>query len=614
MRILFSLACLVLLFNTAFAQQVSLKVSKDTVRIENAELIIENSSKQNGGFLFNQNSGRTAFRKLGKAFQFKPGAPNFPAVGASTYKDSAFIKKHVKVWRNGLFQYRNYAKGITFDNAIGEITFYPALADTDNIYIEASEGFDTDDPQAPTGTASNLKELNAGVFDNGDNTFVLRWTTNHTSLYHKPKVVGIGSSTLEGVGTSYPDRLTDRISAWLTANTISPTWVNIAVGGYTTKNVMPVDMGGTKGHNIETALSLNPDFIYCVLTSNDASNNIDVGVSMANMHYLDNLARSKGVPIIFHTTQPRAGMNAYQYNLLWGLGDSIRNAWPNRVVDVYNLIADPSNVQNPLPLYDSGDGLHLNAAGTQVLARAFFKVIENYFQPLNGVNRYVIDTSYDGTNWARFDSISSGNIVKKTYTKPRTGLIYFRVKGELASSATITSNITSLVPPDAIGNNFDHRVLIDLGGDNQYTINPANNQVTGWPTPSPDKFGKYWNNWYGSGGALGFRDGALISDLATTANITTPLSVQLIGTPTYDGSVTTQAMNFGGLEGDVGDYPKEAVRDNMYLSEYTVEGIVLRIRGLNPANQYRIKLWGARLYDGTGTRLMESKLSNQTWD
>ncbi|MCK7556262.1 hypothetical protein MKQ70_15050 [Chitinophaga sedimenti] len=128
------------------AQQVSLKVTKDTVRVENAELIIENGSKQTSGFLFNQGSGRTAFRKLGKALQFKPGMDNYPAVGASTFNDPSFINRQVKVWRNGLFQYRNYARGVFFEKETGTITFYPALADTDQIYIEAADGFDTDDP------------------------------------------------------------------------------------------------------------------------------------------------------------------------------------------------------------------------------------------------------------------------------------------------------------------------------------------------------------------------------------------------------------------------------------------------------------------------------------
>ncbi|MCK7556261.1 SGNH/GDSL hydrolase family protein [Chitinophaga sedimenti] len=458
--------------------------------------------------------------------------------------------------------------------------------------------------------------LNAGVFDNGDNTFMLRWATNHTSLYNYPNMAGIGSSTLEGVGTSAPNRLTDRIAAWLTSSTISPTWSNFAVGGYTTQNVLPTDMGGTPGHNITTALNLNPDFIYCVLPTNDAGTGIPVATSMANLRYIDNLAKAKGIPIIFHTTQPRNGVSDFQYQMLRSLGDSIRFTWPTRFVEGYSTLADPDSVRRLNPIYDSGDGLHCNPAGTQALARVLFKTLESYFVPITGVRKYYVDTSADGNSWSQYDVIPSGNTVKKTYSRPRTGLIYFRVRAEFADSGTLVSNVTSLVPPGAIGG-FDHRLLVDLGGDNQNTLNPANGAVIGWPTASPDAYNHYWNNWSGSGGSLGFRNGAIIRSLITTENITSPVSIELMGNPavTYDANAATQSMNFGGIStADVGDYPTTATRESMYIHEGAPDNsVALKIRGLSPTNQYRIKLWGARLYNDAGTRMMQSRLQTETW-
>lgn len=71
---------------------------------------------------------------------------------------------------------------------------------------------------------ANDTTLYAGVYRNSDTTFTLRWNTNDKTLANSPRVVGLGSSTLAGYLLSYPDRLGDKISAWLTDNTSSLHW------------------------------------------------------------------------------------------------------------------------------------------------------------------------------------------------------------------------------------------------------------------------------------------------------------------------------------------------------------------------------------------------------
>ncbi|WP_295121505.1 SGNH/GDSL hydrolase family protein [uncultured Chitinophaga sp.] len=619
MRISFILAALLCTI-TASAQQVSLKVSKDTVKIVNAELVLENSTKQKNGFLYNKNNGLTSFENLGNIIQFKVGAANVPAAGASVFSDGSLANRLVKVWRNGLLQHRDYARGISVDASTGTITFYPKLAANERIYIEATAGYETGQTQAPGSAVSNLKQVYAGIFDNGNNTFVLRWASNHTTLYHNPRVVGIGSSTLAGYALTYPNRLGDRINFWLNASTIAPVWLNYAVSGYTTANVMPQSMNGVSGHNIEMALSVNPDILIICLPTNDA-NEYPVAQSMANLRFVDNLARKAGIPAIIETTQPRSTYGSDVQLKLLAFADSIRSAFPDRYAEGMiplrdTLSAKPANI---FPLYDGGDGAHLTPAGIQLVANSFFSTLKNYFQPITGVSRYVIDTSYDGNNWAQFDVVTNPNTVKKTYNKPRNGLLYFRVKAQLADSTILISDVNTLAPPLAGGNNFDHRILVDLGGDGMTTIN-AESRGDGQLAPSPDQWGKRWNNWTGGANGRGFVDSLKISDLVTTTGRVTSVSISLIGSPGAGyGTTSTQALNFTGNKTVVGDYPIQVVSDNMYIynngtptSNYNIP-IRLRIKGMIPGCQYRIKLWGSRGDDGVSSRIMESILSTGEW-
>ncbi|WP_440133380.1 GDSL-type esterase/lipase family protein [Chitinophaga sancti] len=460
---------------------------------------------------------------------------------------------------------------------------------------------------------ANDTTLHAGVYRNSDNTFTLRWNTNDKTLTTSPRVVGLGSSTLAGYLLSYPDRLGDKISAWLSANTSGSTWINLAVAGYASANLMPTTLGGTTGKNIDSALNSNPDFIFISLPTNDVANGLTNAAIMANFRYLDGLALNSGVPIFWETTQPRTTFNATLQTQLKVLADSIRAAWPNRYVEgfipVVNTTASTDAAINSI--YDAGDGVHLNTTGNQFIADSLFARWKNYFQPVTGV--YIIETSADGTTWSTFDTVT--NTVKKTYINTFTATQYFRVRSE---SAAAYSNIVSLTPASSPGNikvRNTNRILVDLGGDGVNTVLP-NGTAIGQPTASPDAFGNYWNNWYGSGGSAGFKDGATITQLITTADSATTISMKIIGTPdgTYNTSSTTRAINNNGFSAGIGDYPSTALSDNMFLyNSINPNGIILRIKGLAKNSTYNFKLWGARLDAVTTPRILETRLAAEDW-
>lgn len=611
-----------LLLAIAASAQTSLRVDPDSVKFVNTELVIRNNTKDINGYLYNTGNGKTVFRKLGKGIQFRVGTTGFPAPGDSIFQNSTLSNYFLKVLRNGLLQYRDSTQGVKVDESTGKITFYPLLQANDVIYIEALTGIDfslNGSPANGSTVVTDSLKLNAGTFDNGNKTFTLRWLTNAKSLYIGPRIVGIGSSTLAGYGLTAPERLGDKILAWLTTNTYGAVWENLAVAGYSSTDVLPVASGGVLGHNIESALSSNPDFIFVSLPTNDPSAGLSVTQSIANLRNIDSLASAKGIPVFFETTQPRTSYNSTQQLMLKQLADSIRAIWPKRYVEGFKDVVDPSTTAAILPQYDNGDGVHLTSAGNQFIANSLFDRWLDYFQPVKTVKRYLVDSSLDKSTWASFKIETEPNVVKNNYARFNEAKQYFRVRAELKDgSYSAYSNIATLDQinnPTLPGvNDYTYRLLIDLGGDGVTTLN-GSNQVDGKPTPSPDNAGKYWNNWFGVGGVAGFADKSAFNALKTTTNEATTMSVQIIGLPqgTF-GTSDTKSINYNGFNMPVGDYPSQAVYDNMFIhSSVNPDGIVMRIKGLAKNNTYYIKLWGARLDDATTPRTLQAKLSSETW-
>lgn len=614
---------LLMVWSHSAMSQSALRIGSDTVKVAKAELVIQNSTKGIAGYLYNSDNGKTIFKKLGLSIQFKVGTPNFPQGGDSIYINQDFSGQTIKVWRNGLLQYRDNDNGVKINNGDGKITFYPALSSNDRIYIESFAGvdFSLDGTFPDQGPTKPVGKLTAHVFDNGDNTFTLRWATNSKTLYLNPKVYGIGASTLAGYGVVSPYKLGDRVATWLGNNTNGGTWTNLAVFGQSSLDLSPTADGGVVGHNIDTALNANPDFMFISLASNDAAKGFTVEQSVANYKKIDSLARAKGVPIFWATTQPRTGLNAAQQTLLKRMADSIRTIFPDRFVEAFSEVVDKTASTDAVinPIYGIGDGVHLNAQGVEFIANSLFERMLGYFRPIKGVRKYIIDSSNNQINWAQFDVVTDQNIVKKVYTRPGKREMYFRVKPEFVDdSYSELSNVTKLpefvTPPAPVI--YDHRVLVDLGGDGVKTVN-SNNGADGKPTPSPDSQGKQWNNWFGDGTLSGFTAGAAIDDLKSAQGTPTGLSMQFMSIPQGSyGTSDTKSLNFNGHNTGVGDYPMEALYDNVFFhSTINPNGVILRIRGLTKANTYYIKLWGSRIDPAQNppTRVLEAKLGRDAW-
>ena len=184
-------------------------------------------------------------------------------------------------------------------------------------------------------------------------------------------IVVLGSSTAAGTGPSTAD------SAWVNRyrNSVGACdsrieVVNLARGGYNTFKLLPDDGFIPSGinetidsaRNITAALALNPEAIIINLPSNDAASGYDVAQQLANYDQL--LAAAGSVPVYVSTPQPR-NFGTAQIAIQRELLDSTFARFGERAIDFWTPFVTADGTVNPI--YDSGDGVHLNDAAHRIL-------------------------------------------------------------------------------------------------------------------------------------------------------------------------------------------------------------------------------------------------------
>lgn len=189
--------------------------------------------------------------------------------------------------------------------------------------------------------------------------------------YH---IVVLGSSTGAGAGASHPD------SAWVNRyrtflQNINPEneVTNLAVGGFTTYRIMPDGFVPPAGRpapntnqNITRAINLEPDGIIVNLPSNDVSSGFSVAEQLANFDTIVQHAANANIPIWICTTQPKNYPgNAVNIQKQLDVRDSILVKYAPLTLDFWTGLADATDQIDPM--FDSGDGTHLNDAGHALL-------------------------------------------------------------------------------------------------------------------------------------------------------------------------------------------------------------------------------------------------------
>ncbi len=146
----------------------------------------------------------------------------------------------------------------------------------------------------------------------------------------------------------------------------------MARGGTNTYQIMPswfVPPAGRPAtdttRNITKALSLQPDAIIINMPSNDVAGNIALNEQLYNYRVMVAAADSLGIPVWVCTTQPRNFSSAAKRGLQVAARDSILATYGSKAIDFWTGFA--SSTDSILPLYDSGDGVHLNDAAHAIL-------------------------------------------------------------------------------------------------------------------------------------------------------------------------------------------------------------------------------------------------------
>ena len=186
-------------------------------------------------------------------------------------------------------------------------------------------------------------------------------------------IVVLGSSTAAGTGPTNPDSAwVNRFRNFVISQDSIYKVINLAVGGYTTYHVMPSGYIPPVGrplpnisHNITSALTYNPVAVLINLPSNDASNSYPVSEQIANYDTLVRILNDHQIPFWVSTPQPRNFSNQSQLDLLFEMKDSTYSRYGSNAVDFWTELAQENGWINPV--FNSGDGIHLNNAAHRIL-------------------------------------------------------------------------------------------------------------------------------------------------------------------------------------------------------------------------------------------------------
>lgn len=196
----------------------------------------------------------------------------------------------------------------------------------------------------------------------------------------RAQVLGvIGSSTAAGDGAS------NFAHAWvgLTAayyqnlNELSH-YVDSAVSGTSTwdgmpssfsppKNVNPQPDTPNRTHNVTWILHVGSDVVVVAYPTNDIAFGFTLTQYLSNLRTIYDSVVKAGKVCFITTTQPRDDINDSLRRLLLQGRDSILNEFPQRSLNFWDPVVDPSNL-GILAQYSAGDGIHLNDAGHAVIA------------------------------------------------------------------------------------------------------------------------------------------------------------------------------------------------------------------------------------------------------
>jgi lysophospholipase L1-like esterase len=155
---------------------------------------------------------------------------------------------------------------------------------------------------------------------------------------------------------------------------------NLAVAGTVTYHALPgatwpsLSRPSPKAQaNVDAALALAPRLLLLAYPSNDTARGYSVEETVNNLLAIRQASLAQGVPVLVLSTQPR-NLSAEQRASLSQVDQQLRAAVGACFVAVRERLGTPDNLLQSA--YDSGDGVHPNAAGHQMIADQVQAVID----------------------------------------------------------------------------------------------------------------------------------------------------------------------------------------------------------------------------------------------
>lgn len=271
------------------------------------------------------------------------------------------------------------------------------------------------------------------------------------------RVVVLGSSTSEGAGATAGNSWVSKYRAYLKGLNSENEVINLAKGGYTSYHIMATgnSVSGKPSpdvdRNITKALALAPDVIIINMPTNDAANAYTISETMSNFAAIIALATAENVPVYISTSQGRNFDTGPEKRLLLiDLTAQINSTYGANALDFWTTLANSNGTINPL--YDSGDGIHLNDAGHDIL----YNRVKNTTAILTHART---DEAIENIN------IDFGTLVDNTATQ-WNALTDFTTAGRinnLTTSDGTKSGIYVYVHDDFYGVNFNGAIQNSLG-------------------------------------------------------------------------------------------------------------------------------------------------------
>jgi lysophospholipase L1-like esterase len=189
--------------------------------------------------------------------------------------------------------------------------------------------------------------------------------------------VVMGSSTAAGAGASQGKGWASLLEAAYSAHGVRI--ANIANGGTVTYEGLGTNTTPVAGRpapdpalNIDQALSRKPVLLIVSYPTNDTALGYSVDETVRNLLAIRAQALAAKVPVVLTSTQPRNLTDA-QLAQMRTIDERVAASVGECFVDVRQVLAGINGLL--APNYDSGDGVHPNEAGHQVITAQVEKMI-----------------------------------------------------------------------------------------------------------------------------------------------------------------------------------------------------------------------------------------------